>query len=92
MLAVADDEAPSISTQFILAGLEKTHRNLDIAVYPGTTHGIRRFTEDEAGKRTRTEYAPSYQVLVLEWVRTNKLEPAADVELRPGTRSRTGQF
>lgn len=92
VLAGADDEAPSISTQLILGDLQVTHPNLDVAVYPGTTHGIRRFTEDETGKRTHLGYAPSYQFLVLEWVKTGRLITAADVELRPGTRSTRRQF
>ncbi len=92
VLAGADDEAPSISTQAILGGLQKTHQKLDVAVYPGTTHGIRRFVEDKTGKRTRLGYAQSYQSLVLEWVKTGKLEPAADVELRPGHALARRQF
>ncbi len=92
VLAGSDDQAPSSSTQSILGSLQETHPNLDVAVYPGTTHGIMRFTEDKNGKRTRSGYSPSYQSLILEWVKTGKLTHATDVELRPGKRSRTASI
>lgn len=84
VLAGADSDAPSTSTQAILANLQKDHPKLDVAVYPDTTHGIVRFSEDKGGNRTKLGYAASYQPLVLHWVKTGLLAPASDVELRPG--------
>lgn len=88
VLAGADSDAPSTTTQSILADLQKDHPKLDVAVYPDTTHGIVRFSEDKNGNRTKLSYAASYQPLVLQWVKTGLLTPASDVDLRPGTATR----
>ncbi len=88
VLAGADSDAPSTSTQTILAGLQKGHPELDVAVYPNTTHGIVRFSEDKDGNRTKLSYAACYQSLVLQWVKTGQLTPAPDVDLRLGSAAR----
>ncbi len=86
VLAGADEEAPSLSTQSILADLQRDHSTLDIAVYPKTTHGIIRFKRSKDGSRAKLGYAASYQPLVFDWIKSGKLTPASDVELRPGSR------
>lgn len=86
VLAGADEEAPSLSTQTILADLQRDRPLLDIAVYPDTTHGIIRFKTERDGTRTKLGHAASYQPLVLEWIKSGELTGATDVKLRPGRR------
>jgi uncharacterized protein len=88
VLAGADDDAPSLSTQAILADLQRDHPRLDVAVYPGTTHGIIRFEQAKDGSRAKLAVAKSYQPLVLNWIKSGQLAPAPDVELKPGGRER----
>ena len=88
VLAGADSDAPSTSTQAILADLQQDRPALDVAIYPNTTHGMIRFHEDKAGNRTKLGYAASYQTLVLDWVKRGTLTPASDVDLRPGRAER----
>lgn len=91
VLAGDDDDAPSDTTLQRLRALQDERPLLDVAVYPGTTHGIVYFWEDKDGKRTPQRYAESYQKLVVDWVKSGSLRPSADVVLYPGAQSRSAQ-
>jgi hypothetical protein len=80
VLAGDDIEAPSATTLAILRELQRTKPRLDVAVYPGTDHGIIRFVEKD-GERQPIGYARSYLPLVLEWLESHRLRGGEDAVL-----------
>ena len=87
VLAGEDVEAPSATTLGILKAMQPAEPELDIALFPNTDHGIVRFTED-GGKRERVGLAPSYQTLVLHWLKTYRLRGGRDAVLFEGRSGR----
>ena len=78
VLAQDDDEAPSAPTLARLRALQKEGRPIDIALFPGTTHGMIRFTEKPGGERVNLSDAPGYIPVVIDWIRTRKIVGGAD--------------
>jgi hypothetical protein len=82
VLAGDDAEAPSATTLALLRELQRTKPRLDVALYPGTDHGIVRFVRKD-GARQRIGYARSYLPLVLEWLQSRQLRGGSDAVLYP---------
>lgn len=73
VLAGDDREAPSANTLARLQELQAQQRAIDIALYPGTDHGIYEFTEVD-GERVDLRNPVGYHALVARWIHALRLE------------------
>ena len=73
VLAEEDREAPPDATREILLDLQASGRPIDLAVFPGTDHGIVEFELAEDGTRLSTRYADGYFRLLADWSRSQTL-------------------
>ncbi|MFS2318928.1 alpha/beta hydrolase family protein [Maricaulis sp. D1M11] len=84
VIAGSDRSTPPENTLRILAELQAEDRAIDVALFPGTDHGIVRFEEDEDGERTILGYAPGYFPLLSDWIIQQELGAAyPGAELAP---------
>jgi hypothetical protein len=67
VLAGRDSLAPSRNTLRILRGMQATHRNLDIVLFPTADHGIVEF-EERNGTRVDTRFSNGYFQLIVDWL------------------------
>jgi pimeloyl-ACP methyl ester carboxylesterase len=67
VLAGRDSLAPSADTLRILRGLQSTHTNLDVVLFPTADHGITEFVEKD-GVRTDTHFSEGYFQLIVDWI------------------------
>lgn len=68
ILAGEDSSVPTPETVAVLDTLRAEGKPVDIRVFEDTDHGIVTYTQDEAGIRTRTGYAPSYFSETVAWL------------------------
>lgn len=67
ILAGRDSSAPSANTLRILRGVQATHANLDIVMFPTADHGMTEF-EVKNGKRVDTRFSAGYFQLLVDWI------------------------
>ncbi|WP_407351831.1 alpha/beta hydrolase family protein [Luteimonas sp. R10] len=84
IIAAEDREAPNAETLRRLRALQAQGRPVDLAVFPGTDHGIYEFAEED-GERIPLRHPDGYLRLLADWIAepvlrggygTAKLEPA----------------
>ncbi len=66
-LAGRDSVAPSANTLRILRGMQPTHRDLDIVLFPTADHGMTEF-EEKNGARVDTRFSNGYFHLIVDWL------------------------
>ncbi len=67
ILAGRDSSAPAANTLRILRGVQATHANLDIVMFPTADHGITEF-EVKNGERLDTRFSAGYFQLLVDWI------------------------
>jgi dienelactone hydrolase len=85
VLAGDDHEAPSDTTFALLRALQAHRPRLDVARFPTADHGILVALEGADGKVREYRYAPGYQPLVVDWIRTRTLRATPGAELYEGS-------
>ncbi|WP_061539716.1 alpha/beta hydrolase family protein [Collimonas fungivorans] len=75
--------APSIARLDRFRGNDKT---IDIAVFPGSDHGIRTFLVKPDGSRKYAGYAAGYNSLLADWMKGQALAPDAQDKMLGPTR------
>lgn len=76
-----DREAPPELTLERLAKLREGGRDIDVAIFPRTDHGIVEFEEQPDGTRTYTNYAAGYLALLVDWSKGCISPPYGNAEL-----------
>ena len=66
-MAGDDLEAPNVETLRRIRSLQASGRPVDLAVFPGTDHGILEF-DDSSGERVMLRHAEGYFPLVADWI------------------------
>ncbi len=67
VVAGDDLEAPNVETLRRIRSLQASGRPVDLAVFPGTDHGILEF-DDSSGERVMLRHADGYFRLVADWI------------------------
>ncbi|MEM6707412.1 MAG: alpha/beta hydrolase [Pseudomonadota bacterium] len=75
VVAADDVEAPPQGTLRALAELQTEQRDVAVAVFPDSDHGILNYIETAAG-RVSTRYADGYFRLLADWLRSGELQGA----------------
>ncbi|MFJ2990363.1 alpha/beta hydrolase family protein [Collimonas sp. NPDC087041] len=75
VFAQDDSVAPSAPTIARLNTLRRSGKNIEIAVFPQTDHGIRSFSVKPDGSRKYLAYAAGYDQLLADWMRQKPLSP-----------------
>ena len=91
VIAAEDLEAPTAETLRRLRTLQAAGRPIDLAVFPGTDHGILEF-EERQGERTMLRHPDGYFDLVGDWIREGALPGpygAAQLEARSANAARS---
>lgn len=78
VLAGSDTEAPPEETRRRLLALAAEGRPLAVVEFPDTEHGILEFETSAGGERARTRHADGYFRLLIDWIRTGRLDPGGD--------------
>ena len=73
IIAAQDTVAPPEQTEKDLGTLIKEGRDIRVAIFPGTDHGIRAFTVKD-GKRAFNRYADGYNQLRIDWIKGEPLK------------------
>lgn len=76
IIAGSDTEAPPAETLKRLLKLASEGQAVTVAVFPGTEHGIREFEVKPDDKRIETRVAAGYTQMVLDWIKTGRLDRA----------------
>ncbi len=71
ILAGRDSSAPSENTLRILRGVQASHPNFDIVMFPTADHGITEFIEKN-GERIDTRFSEGYFPLIVDWVKRKR--------------------
>ncbi len=74
VLAGEDSEAPIAETRARLLALAREGKPVTLVIFPGTDHGILEFDVDAGGARQPTRYADGYFQMLVEWLKTLKLD------------------
>lgn len=77
ILAGRDHLAPYERTLKVLRGLQVEKPQLSVVVFPSADHGIVAFDLKD-GKRIETGFEPGYFDLMVEWIKTRKINVPAD--------------
>ena len=89
VIAADDREAPPEGTRRALVELQAEGRDIAVAVFPETDHGILNYVDTPTG-RSMTRYAEGYFRLLADWIRTGDLQgPYGDASLSPAPREPT---
>lgn len=67
VLAGRDSLAPSRNTLRILRGMQATHPDLDVVLFPTADHGMTEF-EEKKGVRQDTRFSDGYFQLIVDWL------------------------
>lgn len=73
VVAGDDLEAPNVETLRRIRTLQASGRPLDLAVFPGTDHGILEF-DDSGGERVMLRHADGYFRLLADWIAGAELQ------------------
>jgi len=66
VLAEDDTEGPSLQTRDTILTLQSQGRDIDMAIFPDTEHGLVEYTVED-GERRSTRYAERYFQLLADW-------------------------
>src|SRR5690606_12136305 len=72
VIAGEDREAPTAETLRRIRALQAARRPVDLAVFPGTDHGILEF-EEQDDERVMLRHPEGYFSLVADWIREGRL-------------------
>jgi len=75
VIAGSDREAPPAITLERLHHMRRDRRPIEVAVFPGTDHGLYEFVEAADGTRTYTRIAEGYYRLLADWVHRRHKPP-----------------
>jgi pimeloyl-ACP methyl ester carboxylesterase len=73
----SDSVAPSEQTLRVLRALQVDKSKLAVVVFPSADHGIVEF-ERKNGERVSTRFSPGYFDLMVDWIKTKKINVPAD--------------
>lgn len=73
IIAGADSEGPGEESRDNLLALKKSGKDITVALFPDTEHGIHEFRLSPAGSREETRYARGYFEMELEFARRGRL-------------------
>lgn len=73
VIAGEDIEAPPGPTIETIRRLRGEGKPVDLAVFPGTDHGMVTFEEQPNGQRVTTGVVPGYHCLMMDWIRRHAL-------------------
>lgn len=76
VLGAEDREAPPDTTIPILEELQAEGTPIDVAIFPDADHGIIEFETLDDGSRASTRYSDGYHRLLVDWIRSRRLEGA----------------
>lgn len=68
VIAEDDLEAPPTETLRRIRALQARGRPVDLAVFPGTDHGMREYEPAADGSRIHLRQADGYYALVADWI------------------------
>ena len=89
VIAGEDREAPTAETLRRIRALQAAGRPVDLAVFPGTDHGILEF-EQEGDERVMLRHPDGYFSLVADWIREGRLlGPYGPAQLEPAVLAAT---
>jgi uncharacterized protein len=75
VFAQDDSVAPSAPTIARLDAFRGSDKDIAIAIFPQSDHGIRAFSVNSDGSRKYTGYAAGYDQLLADWIRQKPLSP-----------------